>query len=508
MKATDAYRKINNSPIKGIVLYYTEQILKMDKINLGSVIAQIQTGKTPPKANPKYYSNSDVNWFKPSDIGYGKYLEVAGEKFSNIAITEKKATIYPKDTLLLIGIGGGVGRVSILKEEGSSNQQITGITFNEKVCAQYAYYYYLVREDYLKSQAKSMSFPILNQSRMKELEFRCPSVPEQNEFVKFIDACWYSFLNNEIPDISIFEISPELKEYALKQFKAIELDDKIQKNIENGLTLLSNLKQSILQEAIQGKLTADWRKQNPNTEPASEILNRIKSVKAQLIKDKKIKKEKALPSITEEEIPFELPAGWLWCRMQNYLDVRDGTHNTPKYVKSGIPLVTSKNLYTGELDLSNIKYISEQDHKEISKRSNVERDDILLAMIGSIGNPVIVDIEPNFSIKNVALIKYYLRDLSHPNYIKYFLETATQKFIKEARGGVQPFISLTKLRHTLFPIPPLKEQKVIVEKVETLMKQCQILEQEIKTSETNSKMLMQAVLKEAFEGKKEEVVKI
>jgi type I restriction enzyme S subunit len=183
MKATDAYRKINNSPIKGIVLYYTEQILKMDKVDLGSVIEQIQTGKTPPKANPKYYSSSDVNWFKPSDIGYEKYLEVAGEKFSNIAITEKKATIYPKDTLLLIGIGGGVGRVSILKEEGSSNQQITGITFNEKVCPQYAYYYYLVREEYIKSMAKSMSFPILNQSKIKELEFRYPSVPEQNEFV-------------------------------------------------------------------------------------------------------------------------------------------------------------------------------------------------------------------------------------------------------------------------------------------------------------------------------------
>jgi type I restriction enzyme S subunit len=106
----------------------------------------------------------------------------------------------------------------------------------------------------------------------------------------------------------------------------------LMKEVEIQNQLLTQLKQSILQEAIQGKLTADWRKQNPNTEPASEILNRIKSVKAQLIKDKKIKKEKALPSITEEEIPFELPAGWLWCRMQNYLDVRDGTHNTPKYV--------------------------------------------------------------------------------------------------------------------------------------------------------------------------------
>ena len=360
MKATDAYRKINNSPIKGIVLYYTEQILKMDNVGLGSVIAQIQTGKTPPKANPKYYSSSDVNWFKPSDIGYEKYLEVAGEKFSNIAITEKKATIYPKDTLLLIGIGGGVGRVSILKEEGSSNQQITGITFNEKVCAQYAYYYYLVREDYIKSQAKSMSFPILNQSRIKDLEFRYPSVPEQNEFVKFIDVCWYSFLNNKIPDISSFEISPELKEYALKQFKVIELDDKIRKNIENELTLLSNLNQSILQEAVQGKLTADWREENPNTEPASELLNRIKSEKAQLIKDKKSKKQKALPPISEKEIPFELPAGWVWVYVSDICDIYTGNsinkiEKEAKYKKDqpGFNYIGTKDV---EFDMLGINY--------------------------------------------------------------------------------------------------------------------------------------------------------
>ncbi len=130
MKATDVYRRINNSPIKGIILYYTEKLLQLDEVKLGTVIAQIQTGKTPPKANLKYYASEDINWFKPSDIGYDKYLSEAKEKIANVAQVEKKATIYSKNTLLMIGIGGGVGRVSILKEKGSSNQQITGFSFN------------------------------------------------------------------------------------------------------------------------------------------------------------------------------------------------------------------------------------------------------------------------------------------------------------------------------------------------------------------------------------------
>jgi type I restriction enzyme S subunit len=176
MKATDAYRRINNSPIRGIVLFYTEKILQSKKVFLETVISKIQTGKTPPKSNSKYYSSNDINWFKPSDIGFTKYLTKAKEKFAQIALDEKKGTLYPKGTLLLIGIGGGVGRVSVLKEVGSSNQQITGVTFNNDVSSEYAYYYYLVREDYIKSKAKSMSFPILNQAKIKGLEINYPSI--------------------------------------------------------------------------------------------------------------------------------------------------------------------------------------------------------------------------------------------------------------------------------------------------------------------------------------------
>jgi type I restriction enzyme, S subunit len=236
------------------------------------------------------------------------------------------------------------------------------------------------------------------------------------------------------------------------------------------------LKGLILQLAIQGKLTAQWRKDNPDTEPASVLLEKITSEKRTLIKDKKIKKDKVFPDISESDLLFELPKNWHWCRLQDYLDVRDGTHDSPIYVDDGIPLVTSKNLYTKKLDLTKIKFISESDHAEISKRSKVDKDDILFAMIGSIGNPVIVDIDPNFSIKNVALIKYYLRDLCVPHFILNFLEYATKQFKDDADGAVQSFVSLTKLRAKEFPLPPLEEQKAIVATVNQLFVEVEQLE--------------------------------
>lgn len=105
-----------------------------------------------------------------------------------------------------------------------------------------------------------------------------------------------------------------------------------------------------------------------------------------------------------EEI--NLPNGWTIAISSEIIDVRDGTHDTPKYVeKEGIALVTSKNLKGGKIDFDKISYISKNDHIEISKRSGVEKGDILFAMIGTIGNPVVIKGNEIFSIKNVGLFR-------------------------------------------------------------------------------------------------------
>jgi type I restriction enzyme, S subunit len=164
---------------------------------------------------------------------------------------------------------------------------------------------------------------------------------------------------------------------------------------------LPRLRRFVLDLAVRGKLV----EQDPNDEPASELLERIELKKDLLVASMKLRKANKLDPLSEDEIAFNIPHAWTGTRLGSVYDVRDGTHDTPRYVESGYPLITSKNLYSGRLSFDDVKFISEQDHRKIAERSGVERGDILLAMIGSIGNPVIVDIDRQFSIKNVALFK-------------------------------------------------------------------------------------------------------
>ena len=229
-----------------------------------------------------------------------------------------------------------------------------------------------------------------------------------------------------------------------------------------------DMKKSILQMAMQGKLV----EQRPEEGTADGLYEQIVAEKAQLIKDVKIKKEKPLPEIAEDEIPYEIPSSWRWVRFSEVMDVRDGTHDSPKYIETGIPLVTSKNISGGGLYFSNVKYISREDADKINERSNVDTGDILFAMIGSIGNPVIVNKDREFCVKNVALFKNYDKSKMCIEYVYWFLYREQYIMKKVASGGVQSFISLKVFRNYLFPLPPFEEQKRIVAKIEELLPYC------------------------------------
>ncbi len=232
-----------------------------------------------------------------------------------------------------------------------------------------------------------------------------------------------------------------------------------------------DMKKSLLQYAIQGKLV----EQRPEEGTAEELFERIQEEKQRLIAEGKIKKEKPLPEITEDEKPFDIPESWKWVRLAEILDVRDGTHDTPQYVEKGIPLVTSKNLVDGDIEFTTAKLISKEDASIINNRSKVDTGDILFAMIGTIGNPVLVKKDREFCIKNMALFKpvsIYLFDMK---YLLLFLQNEQHQMKKNANGGVQSFVSLSFLRNYLFPLPPLAEQKRIVAKLEELLLLCENL---------------------------------
>ena len=257
---------------------------------------------------------------------------------------------------------------------------------------------------------------------------------------------------------------------------------------------IKQLRQIILSLAVRGKLVT----QDPNDEPASELLGRIIQTKRQMVASKALRKVKELEPVSEHEIKFDLPSQWVATRLGTVYDVRDGTHDTPKYVDVGYPLITSKNLSSGQLSFANIKFISEQDHRQISERSAVQRDDILLAMIGSIGNPVVVDTDRPFSIKNVALLKYYDRALSDPGYLCLFLQYAADEMRQLAAGGLQPFVSLGFLRSYPVALPPLSEQHRIVAKVSQLMALCEQLEASLDATAASRRHLLDALIAEVL----------
>ncbi len=202
-------------------------------------------------------------------------------------------------------------------------------------------------------------------------------------------------------------------------------------------------------------------------EESFDLLNRREQNDIQKIKLKDILKEKILDSaICGTLVESNNKENWKQLVFSDVIDVRDGTHDSPKYVDySDYPLITSKNLTSKGLNFSNVNYLTEQDYNEINKRSYVDDGDVLFAMIGSIGNPVIVKKDRPFAIKNVALFKCGKE--IYNKFLYYFL--LHEKDMNEmTKGGVQKFVSLKILRNYPIFLPPLEEQKRIVEKIESL----------------------------------------
>lgn len=160
-----------------------------------------------------------------------------------------------------------------------------------------------------------------------------------------------------------------------------------------------------------------------------------------------------------------------YVELNEICDVRDGTHDSPKYVQEGFPLVTSKNIIDGKLDLSTVNYLTQKDYDKINERSKVDRGDIIMPMIGTIGNPLLIGDFYKFAIKNVALIKFPNKNISN-RYIWYFLKSdAFNKYVAEKnRGGTQKFLSLNDIRRMKVPYISYFEQISVVEKLDMVYK--------------------------------------
>ena len=399
--------------------------------------------QTKPKISPK--DITDDMW----SLDLEDIQKESGAILTRTTASERKITgdkvLFYKGQVLYSKLRPYLKKILVAPDNGICTPEL--VPFNTYLV--YAnYIVYVLRSPHIDYVVNSVTYgvkmPRVGTETMVNLLIPLPPLAEQKRIVTKIE-----------------ELLPLVDRYAVAYEKLEQFNAKFPED----------MKKSILQYAIQGKLV----EQRAEEGTGEELYRQIQAEKQRLIQEKKIKKEKPLAEISEDEIPFDIPESWKWVRLSDIIDVRDGTHDSPKYVPMGIPLVTSKNLSNGTIDYGNVKYITQEDADKINARSMVDDDDILFAMIGSIGNPVLVKKDRAFCIKNMALFKKHANTDISMRYMYWFFFFIQYKLKKEASGGVQSFISLSRFREYLVPLPPFAEQTRIVAKIEELLPLCEQL---------------------------------
>ena len=420
------------------------------------------------------FLNERKGRYKPDEAMRMKLKRIDKIDFSNnIHLSETTETktdmiLVKQGDLVISGINAEKGAIAIYRGEEDIMATIhySSYTYNEKEIDIDYLKWFLKSETFLntlKEQTKGGIKTELKPNRLLPLEIYLPDKPMQKQILKK--------LNN---------IEEEVLE--------------LEENIDGTANLLVKLRQSILQDAVKGKLV----KQNPKDEPATELLKRIKAKKEKLIKQGKIKKEKPLPPITAEEIPYELPKGWAWCRLGEVAEINPSNSIDDNLDVSFIPMALVKQEYGVWPDSEKRKW------KEIKKGyTHFQDNDVVVAKItpcfenskAGVMNNLINGYGAGTTELYVLRI---LKKLTDSNYLYCFVKTS--KFLKEGEGVMtgtagQKRVPREYIENCLFPLPPLAEQNRIVEKVNELMDLCSSLEKEIAHSKQEADYLLNAILR-------------
>ena len=371
-------------------------------------------------------------------------------KVKEMPFTEKeleRCTVKKGD--LLVCEGGDCGRSAVwnYEEEVCIQNHVHRLRPYVEVSVEYFYHLFYLYKFTGKLRGRGVGIQGLSNEAIHQVICPLPPLAEQKRIVAKIEEL--------LPYIDRYEQAWSRLEDFNKRFPV-------------------DMQKSILQMAIQGKLV----EQRPEEGTGEELFQQIQTEKQTLIKAGTIKKEKPLPEIAEDEIPFDIPGNWRWVRIGSILQkLVDGTHRTPKYTTSGIPFVSVRNMSDGMLSLDDTKFISEEEHRELWKRCNPQRGDILLSKVGTTGVPAKVETDTEFGLfVSVALLKFN-NNLLDIDFLMYsILAPDFQKQCKEHTRGVgNKNWVIADIANTIMPLPPLAEQKRIVAKLKEILPLCERL---------------------------------
>ncbi|MEA5603466.1 restriction endonuclease subunit S [Nostoc sp. UHCC 0252] len=298
----------------------------------------------------------------------------------------------------------------------------------------------------------------------------------------------------------------EQKDFIFLFNKLHKFNDQLVQEFDSQEKYICQLKQAILQEAIAGQLTAEWRdrnpmqKGNPDTDAAA-LLAKIKAEKQQLITDGKLKKEKTLPEISPDEIPFSLPDSWVWCRFGTFATFERGRfsirpRNDQSCYGGQYPFIQINSLSRNGDVITEYKQTLNEKGRSVSKE--FPKGTIIIAIVGgTIGNLGVLGMNMCFPDSMVGIKPSGIRNQNFTLLLLRYKQPEIKKAAYQMSG--QPNIKIPTFTELIIPLPPLAEQKAIVEKVDYLMKIIDQLEEQIKHRKKLAEDLIQTVLREAFE---------
>ena len=237
-----------------------------------------------------------------------------------------------------------------------------------------------------------------------------------------------------------------------------------------------DMKKSILQQAIQGKLV----EQRPEEGTAKELYEQIQAKKRRLIKEGKIKKEKPLPEIAEEEKPFEIPEGWMWVKFGSVVNIVSARRvHQSDWKKEGVPFYRAREIAKLASDgfVDNELFISPELYEEFSKSGVPQLGDLMVSAVGTLGKTYVVKDKDKFYYKDASVI--CLENYGHilPEYLKYIMasEMMMQQIRRNSGGTTVATLTMVRMAQYIFPLPPFAEQERIVERLEELLAMCERL---------------------------------
>jgi type I restriction enzyme S subunit len=375
------------------------------------------------------------------------------------------------------------------------------------IIAQYLYFYLRSNPfiEYVESQMKGMAYPAINDGQLYQGLVPLPPLNEQKRIVTKVDELMKLCDELEARQKKKQETRILINNAALNKLLTADTPETFTKNwqrIGDNFDLLysapeniGKLRQAILQLAVMGKLVP----QNANDEPAAVLLERIKKEKERLVKEGKVKKEKSLPAIKDDEIPFDLPIGWEWVRVIDIVDIGTGSTpatTNPEYYGGNIPWYTSS---------ATNNYIAEKPQVFITEKALKETNckifpsgSLIIALYGQgkTRGQISEIMIAGATNQAIAAMVFFESSKELKKYIKYYFLKIYDEIRNLAEGGAQPNLNVGKIKNTLIPIPPFNEQKRIVTKVDKLMKLCDELETKLTQTQTEREKIINAAVKQ------------